>query len=271
MQDVRIGFIGAGNMAQALARGLLRSGRVPAAQLQLSDPDSEKLAAFCSRAGLSAAASNPELCRWANVLFLAVKPQVAVQVLEECAPHLGGQSLIVSIVAGLSSATLAGPLSPPVRIVRAMPNTPALVGAGATSICSGPNATEQDMALAASLVESVGIAVRVGEAQMDVVTGLSGSGPAYVLTFLEALADGAVRCGLPRDIALRLSVQTVLGAAELAAQSGEHPAVLRDRVTSPGGTTAAGLAALEQGNFRHATASAVVQASARSRELGKNA
>ena len=266
MDDVRIGFIGAGNMAQALARGLVASS-LKASQVRLSDPDSEKVGAFCREVGVQAAKDNQELCTWANVVFLAVKPQVALAVLRDCAPYLG-DSLMISVAAGLPSATLAKPLSSGVRVVRAMPNTPALVGAGATAVCKGHGAQDEDVQLACNLLAAVGSTAVVAESQMDAVTGLSGSGPAYVLTFLEALADGAVRCGLPRDIARALSVQTVLGTAKLVAETGEHTAALRDKVTSPGGTTAAGLAALEEGNLRHTVASAVASATQRSIELG---
>jgi pyrroline-5-carboxylate reductase len=187
--------------------------------------------------------------------------------LSQCKDALGDDALVVSVAAGVRCATLHAAVKPSTRIVRAMPNTPALVGAGATALCAGPGAQPDDLDACRRYFDAVGTTVVVDEAHMDAVTGLSGSGPAYVMLVIEALADGGVRAGLPREVARALATQTVLGSAQLLAASGEHPAELRDRVTSPGGTTAAGLKALEALGARHALSEAVERASLRSREL----
>ncbi len=268
MKDQRIGFVGAGNMAAALLRGLLRAGGVEASQIRVSDVNREKSQGCADQHGVSVATDNQDLAKWSSVLILAVKPQSIAGVLEQCAASIGPQTLVISIAAGVRCATLAAALSAGTRLVRAMPNTPAVVGAGATALCGSPSSTHADVELARSLFEAVGRTVLVDESHMDAVTGLSGSGPAYVMVIIEALADGGVRAGLARDTALLLATQTVLGSAQLLLASGEHPAVLKDRVTSPGGTTSAGLAAIESGRLRHTLAHAVQQATLRARELG---
>ena len=267
MEEQRIGFIGAGNMASALLRGLIRAGRLTPEQIKISDVDRAKRDQCAQSHGVSVAASNGELAAWASVLLLAVKPQSLPSVLAECAPSVPAGALVLSIAAGVRCATIAAAL-PNTRIVRAMPNTPALVGAGATAVCAGPGATSADLELARSLFDAVGRTVLVDETHMDAVTGLSGSGPAYLMLIIEALADGGVRTGLSRETALLLASQTVLGSAQLLLESGEHPAVWKDRVMSPGGTTAAGLAALEAGRLRSTLADAVEHATRRARELG---
>ncbi|MEX0716428.1 MAG: pyrroline-5-carboxylate reductase, partial [Planctomycetaceae bacterium] len=206
----------------------------------------------------------------ADVIVLAVKPQHMAEALSQLAGHLHETQLVVSIAAGVPIATIAQSLGENVRIVRVMPNTPALVGAGASAFALGGAATADDAELAERLFATVGIAVRVPEDLLDAVTGLSGSGPAYVYQAIEALSDGGVRVGLPRDVATKLAAQTVLGAARMVLDTGEHPAALKDAVTSPGGTTIAGLHALEQGGLRKCLIDAVVAATARSRELGQS-
>jgi pyrroline-5-carboxylate reductase len=268
MQEQRIGFIGAGNMAGALLRGLLRAGRVTPGQVAFTEIDPDRRERYAQTHGVRAAASNAELAEWASLLILAVKPQSLPAVLGECAARLNPRALVLSIAAGVRTATLAQALPVGTRVVRAMPNTPALVGAGATALCAGPGATAADLALAGSLFDAVGRTVQVEEHQMDVVTGLSGSGPAYVMLVIEALADGGVAAGLSRDTAILLATQTVLGSAQLLLESGDHPAVWKDRVTSPGGTTARGLEALEAGRLRSTVARAVKWATLRARELG---
>jgi pyrroline-5-carboxylate reductase len=268
MSNDRIGFIGAGNMASALLRGWLQAQRVTPEQIRISDVDRARREACAQSHGVLVAASNPELCAWASVVVLAVKPQSLAGVLRECATSLRPDALVISIAAGMRTSTIDAGLGNRTRIVRAMPNTPALAGAGATALCAGPRATPADLDFVRSLFDAVGRSVVVDETQMDVVTGLSGSGPAYVMLVIESLADGAVAEGMSRDTALLLATQTVLGSAQLLIESGEHPAIWKDRVTSPGGTTAAGLAALESGRLRHALARAVRHATRRARELG---
>ena len=268
MQDHRIGFLGAGNMALALLRGLIRAGRVTPAQIKISDLDGLKRDDIAAKHGVSVAHHNQELAQWSSVLVLAVKPQSLPAALGECSGALNDQALVISVAAGVRCSTLASLLPAGARLIRAMPNTPALVGAGATALSASPTATAKDMELARSLFDAVGRTVLVDETHMDAVTGLSGSGPAYVMLVIEALADGGVRAGLTRETALLLATQTVLGSAQLLLDSGDHPAQWKDRVTSPGGTTSAGLEALESGRVRHTLARAVQQATRRARELG---
>lgn len=268
MEQHRIGFVGAGNMAMALLRGLIRGGRAVPAQIRVSDVDPVKSQEAATSHGVGVAGNNRDLAQWSTVLILAVKPQALPAVLDECGAALTDQSLVISVAAGIRSASLAAALPSGTRLIRAMPNTPALVGAGITALSTTLTATAADMALARSLFDAVGRTVVVAETHMDAVTGLSGSGPAYVMVIIEALADGGVRAGLSRDTALLLATQTVLGSAQLLLDSGDHPAEWKDRVTSPGGTTSAGLEALERGRLRYTLAHAVQQATERARELG---
>jgi pyrroline-5-carboxylate reductase len=263
----RIGFIGGGNMAEALLKGLL-SGTFPAGQLLVAEPDDTRRRLLESRYGIQVVTENLAVIKACELVVLAVKPQVAEEVLTGIAAAFSSEKLLISILAGVSTAVLESYFDGSPRIVRAMPNTPALVGAGATALCAGQYTEIDDILTARHLFESTGTVHVVSEAQMDAVTGLSGSGPAYVYTMIEALADGGVQEGLPRDTALALAVQTLLGAARLVKESGEHPAVLRDRVCSPGGTTIAGVKALEEGGLRATLMEAVSRASRRSRELG---
>src|SRR5690606_30816201 len=215
-----------------------------------------------------AEASNAELVAWADCVVLAVKPQVVNAALSGCAAYFGTTKLLISLCAGTTTAAIEQLLGTTARVVRAMPNTPALVGEGATAVAPGSSATDADMTYAQHLFASAGTCVRVPEAYMDAVTGLSGSGPAFVMLVIEAMADGGVRAGLPRNIALQLATQTVLGAAKLVRETGEHPGVLKDRVTSPAGTTIEGVSVLERGGLRGVVADAVVAAARRATELG---
>jgi pyrroline-5-carboxylate reductase len=269
MKTTRIGFLGAGNMAGALISGLLASKVVESAQISVSDPRQSRLSELATEHGLQTAASNRELTTWANVVVVSVKPGVVAQVLEDCAPLFGSTHLVVSIAAGVPIRAIEAKLPAGVRVVRAMPNTPAIARAGATAISGGTSASASDLDLAKTLFDAVGKTVVLEETHLDAVTGLSGSGPAYVMLLIEALADGGVKVGLPRDVALLLATQTVYGSAKLLLETGEHPARLKDMVTSPGGTTIAGLAALERAGVRSAFLTAVEDATRRSAELGK--
>ncbi|MCC6527237.1 MAG: pyrroline-5-carboxylate reductase [Polyangiaceae bacterium] len=280
----RIGLVGGGNLGEALIRGLLESGAVPPGALTASDPSQARRAHLASRYGIAVSDDNGALARGADVLVLAVKPQVMAVALAELAPAFRSETLVVSVAAGVRIATLEAGLAagarpapaggaptdvpPVVRVVRAMPNAAALALAAATALAPGGAATAADLALARALFDAVGRTVVVPEGAIDAVTGLSGSGPAYVMLVIEALADGGVCAGLPRDVALGLAAQTVLGAAKLQLDTNEHPAVWKDRVTSPGGTTAAGLVELESGGVRGAFIRAVGAATARARALG---
>lgn len=264
-----IAFIGAGNMAGALIRGLTGTGTVPADRIIAADPDQARLSSLETELEIGVTTDNAEAVQDATVIVLATKPQVFGQVLPGLAAALGEGKLIISIAAGISTRMIERAFAPGTRVVRTMPNTPALVGAGATAIAAGSHATDDDMELAETLFRSVGISVQVPEEQIDAVTGLSGSGPAYVFALIEALRDAGTREGLPEETALRLASQTVFGAARLLLDENEEPEVLRDRVTSPGGTTRAGLDALEAGGFSDAILGAVRAATRRSVELGK--
>jgi len=268
MLERRIGFIGAGQMATALAQGFVRAGLVTADGLLASDPVVGARERFGRETGAKAISNNIDVAASADVLFLAVKPQQMAEVLAELRECIPSKTLIVSIAAGVRLSVLADGLGPNVRLARVMPNTPCLVGQGACGYSLGEHATPNDEQLVEQLLGAVGKAFRVEEKLLDAVTGLSGSGPAFVYMIIEALSDGGVRMGLPRNVALALAAQTVFGAAQMVLQSAEHPAVLRDRVTSPGGTTIAGLQVLEEGGLRAALMAAVEAATCRSIELG---
>jgi len=268
--SARIGFIGAGRMATALARGLVQSGFATAGQIVASDVEAAARAAFEKEACGKVLPDNAAIAAQANVLVLAVKPQSMRSVLEELRPLLKPSHLVISIAAGVTLSTLSSLLGENVRLVRVMPNTPCLVGEGASGFSLGRAAAPDDAALTQSLLGTVGLAVQVPESLLDAVTGLSGSGPAYGFQIVEALSDGGVAAGLPRDIATRLAAQTLLGAAQMVLTTGQHPGALKDAVASPGGTTIAGLHELERGGLRGTLINAVVAATRRSQELGRS-
>lgn len=268
MSSISIGFIGGGNMAEALIKGLRRS-RFADADIVVGEPNPTRQTVLEKTYGVRLATENAEVVRSCDLLLLAVKPQISETVLTGIADAFSEDKLLISILAGTATLSIESFLGNAPRVVRAMPNTPALIGVGATALCSGRHATDADLKTARELFETVGTVQVVGEGLMDAVTGLSGSGPAYVFTVIEALADGGVQEGLPRDVALALATQTVLGAARMVQETGEHPAVLRDRVCSPGGTTIAAVKALEERGARAALMEAVSRATQRSRELGK--
>jgi pyrroline-5-carboxylate reductase len=262
MIERRIGFVGAGVMAEALARGLVGSGTASAAQLHASDPSAARRDVFRDIGAGGVFEDNAELVRACDVVVLAVKPYIVPRAAAGIASAVSEKHLIVSIAAGVTLAALEEALGT-ARLVRVMPNTPALVGAGASAYCVGADATEEDTGLVDELLSSVGTCCCVAEGWMDAVTGLSGSGPAYVYMVIEALSDGGVRMGLPRDTATELAAQTVLGAAKMVLETGEHPALLRDRVTTPGGTTVEGIHVLEGAGVRRAFMDAVEAATAK--------
>ena len=260
-----IGFIGAGRMATALASGLIQNSLNPG-NVFACDPSEDARSAF-SELGANVFENSADVIKNVEVIVLAVKPQYMASVLETARPHITPQHLVVSIAAGIQIRKLAGGLGTE-RIVRVMPNTPCLQLVGASGYAPGDAATAEDVTLVDQIMSSVGITARVSETQLDAVTGLSGSGPAYVYEFIEAMSDGGVLAGLPRDLATKLAAQTVLGAATMVL-AGEHPAVCKDAVASPGGTTIAGLHELELGGMRGLVMSAVKAATARSKELGE--
>lgn len=256
-------------MGSALTLGAIKKGVFESHQVLAYDPVPETIAALGD--GISAAGSLEEAIQGSNILLLCVKPYQVSEILAKIPKLIESPEklLVISIAAGVKIETMERSCNYEARIVRTMPNTPALVGEGAAAFTLGKNATGADADFTAKLLGSIGIVYEVKESLLDTVTGLSGSGPAYVYTFIEALADGALLEGLPRDQALALATQTVLGAARMVANSGEHPSVLRDRVTSPGGTTIAGLAALEEGAFRSSAINAVKAATEKARDLGR--
>ena len=266
---IRIGFLGAGQMATALAKGWATAGLLDLTHSLASDPYPAAREKFQATTGIRATNSNAEVIAAADVLVLAVKPQMMNAVLPEAAATISAKHLVVSIAAGITLKQLAEWIGSDTRLVRVMPNTPCLVGASATGYSVGPKATAADGELVGKLFRSVGNAFAVPENLLDAVTGLSGSGPAYVYVMIEALADGGVRVGLPRDIALSLAAQTVFGAAKMVLETGSHPAALKDAVASPGGTTIAGLHALERAGFRAGLMDAVEAAAKRATELGQ--
>jgi len=262
------GFSGGGNMGEALIKGLLQSGRAKPANIYVFDPATYRTEHLQKTYGVTPVGNNQALVNRAGVIVLAVKPQNVDEVLKEIGAGLKEDQLVISIAAGVTLARIQGAIAAQVPVIRVMPNTPALVLSGAAALAKGKYTTAEHMTLARNMFESVGLVVEVEEKYMDVVTGLSGSGPAYIFVLLEALTDGAVRLGLPRDQAKLLAAQTILGAAKLALETGDHPGRLKDMVTSPGGTTAAGLYVLERGGFRGLVMEAVAAATLRCQELG---
>jgi len=264
-----IGFLGAGKMATALAKGFVRAKLAGPDQIIASDLLETARAAFGKEVGAKTTAWNPEVAKFARVLVLAVKPDQTAAVLTEIREHFTPKHLLISIAAGVPIAKLEAALGANARIVRVMPNTPALVGACASAFTLGKAALPEDADLAQKLFSAVGVAFQVKESLLDAVTGLSGSGPAYVYQFIEALSDGGVAAGLPRDVATKLAAQTVLGAAKMVLETGLHPGALKDMVTSPGGTTIEGLHELEKGKLRGVVMNAVRAATEKSKKLGQ--
>jgi pyrroline-5-carboxylate reductase len=264
-----IGFLGAGKMATALAKGFVRAELVVPREIIASDPFDTARKIFANELGAKAVASNVEVAKFANILILATKPDQVGAALAEISGAFTKNHLLISIAAGVMLAKLENNLPAGARVIRVMPNTPALVGEGAAGFALGKNATAADGDLAKKLLSAVGVAFQVKESLLDAVTGLSGSGPAYVYQFIEALSDGGSAAGLPRDIATKLAAQTVLGAAKMVLETGQHPGTLKDQVTSSGGTTIEGLHELEKGKFSATIMSAVRAATEKSKKLGQ--
>lgn len=266
---LKIGFLGAGKMASALAKGFVAAKIVAPAQLIASDVMEPARVGFAKDVEAQVTGSNADVARFANVLILAVKPDQVGSVLSEITPFIKPAHLLVSIAAGVTLDKMESALPLRARVVRVMPNTPALVGAAACGYALGSAATAADAELVQKLLSAVGVAFAVKESLLDAVTGLSGSGPAYIFTIIEALSDGGVAAGLPRDIATRLAAQTLLGSAKLVLETGLHPGALKDMVTSPGGTTIEGIHELEKAGVRGALINAVRAAAEKSKRLGQ--
>jgi pyrroline-5-carboxylate reductase len=265
-----LGFIGAGNMGEAMIKGVLDAGLLPPGGVVAFDVRAERGAELAARFGVTAAPNIEALLAACDTVVVAVKPQVAPAVLRELPPEAANGRLFVSIAAGVPLASLLAELGHECAVVRAMPNTPAMAGMAATGIFCSPRVTAEQKAVARSIFASFGVVVElVKEELLDAVTAVSGSGPAYVFLFIEALADAGVRAGLGRDEAVKLASATVEGAARMVRETGRHPGSLKDMVMSPGGTTAAAVAALEAGAFRGVVMSAVEAAFRRCVELSK--
>jgi pyrroline-5-carboxylate reductase len=265
----KIGVIGAGKIGSAIARGVIRAGLAAKENVMASDVAEPLRQAAAQELGIRVSADNGELCDFADIVILAVKPQMVDPVAREIAKKLGTKKLLVSVAAGVPLARIEAGLAQGARVVRVMPNIPCVVGAGAAGYAGGAHATAADLEKVGAILNSFGIGMVVEEKYLDAVTGLSGSGPAYVFLFMEALADGGVQVGLARDVALKLAMQTVYGAAKMALEGKKHLGELKDEVTSPGGTTIAGLYAMEQKGFHGIVMDAVIHATRRSQELGR--
>lgn len=270
MAELKLGFLGAGKMAGALAKGFIKAGLATADRIVASDPVPQARSHFSTETGAKSVDTNGDVVRFSTLLVLAVKPDQVGSVLGEIRPHFTGEHTLISIAAGVTLSRLEAGLPEQARVVRVMPNTPALMGASATGFALGKHARAADAELTQKLFSSVGIVYEVKEGLLDAITGLSGSGPAYVFLVIEALSDGGVAAGLPRETATRLAAQTVLGSAKMVLESGLHPSVLRDMVTSPGGTTIEGLHELERAGVRGAFISAVRAATDKSKRLGQS-
>lgn len=269
LQAQKFAFLGAGNMAEALVSGILKARLAPPANISATDIFTSRLEHFQRTFQIRVGSDNAEETKRADVIILCVKPQVMDMVLSEIKGELSQEQLLISVAAGYPLNRIQHHIGDNVSLVRAMPNTPAVIQEGVTALAGNSGLSPHHLQLAQTIFESVGKVVIVEESLMDAVTGLSGSGPAYVYLVIEALTDGGVRVGLPRAVAGILAAQTVLGAARMVLETGEHPASLKDRVTSPGGTTIAGLQQLEVGRLRATFMKAVEAATNRSRELGQ--
>jgi pyrroline-5-carboxylate reductase len=266
--SLAIAVIGGGKMGAALVKGVVRTGVTVAKRIWVAEPADAARNALAKETGVNVTADNAAAAKNARVVILAVKPDTVPAALAQIKPVFAKDHLLLSIAAGVTLLKLESSLPAGARIIRAMPNTPALVGCGAAAFALGPTATAADAALAQKILGSVGLAFQLPEKLLDAVTGLSGSGPAYIYMVIESLSDGGVAMGLPRDVATKLAAQTVLGAAKMVLETGLHPGVLKDHVTSPGGTTIEGIHALEAGSLRATFMRAVKAATEKSKFLG---
>ena len=269
MLKERIGFIGGGKMAEALAKGIINASLSSVDKIIASDVDKKRCQILEKDTGIKTTQENKKVTSESDIIILAVKPNIIGSILKELKNDITPKHLVVSIAAGIPLDFIESALNKGCRVVRVMPNTPCLVGETAAGYALGKAATQDDGELVGEILNAVGKSYLLEEKHLDAVTGLSGSGPAFVYTVIEALSDGGVKMGLPRDISTKLAAQTVLGSAKMVLESGMHTGELRDFVTSPGGTTIAGLHALEKGSIRNALINAVETATKKSKRLGK--
>jgi pyrroline-5-carboxylate reductase len=269
LKNQTIAVVGAGHMAGAMIGGMVRSKLVPAKSIVATRRSPEALAELQKKWGVRTTTDNKKAVAEADIVILAVKPQMAKKVLLELAGTIRAEQLVISVMAGITTASIAKSLRVDCPIVRAMPNTPCLVDAGATAIAAGAHASEKDLERAESVFKSVGLVVALPESALDAVTGLSGSGPVYIYMVIEAMIDGGVKMGIPRAVAAKLAAQTVYGAAKLVLETGKHPAVLKDEVTTPGGTAITAIHVLESKGLRSVLIDGVEAATKRSQELSR--
>ncbi|HWG89385.1 MAG TPA: pyrroline-5-carboxylate reductase [Candidatus Thermoplasmatota archaeon] len=269
METKKIAVIGTGNMGAALLRGMLKAHWAKPENLLATHPRESRRAELAQELGIRVSGSNLEGAQFADILVLGIKPQILKKVLTEIAPVITPRTLVVSIAAGVSTKSMEDVLRPGVPVIRSMPNLGVTVGLGATAFCRGQGAREEHAASAKAIFEAVGMAIEVDEYQMDAVTGLSGTGPMYIFQILEGLADAGVKVGLSRHVATQLAMHTVLGSAKMAVETGKHPAMLKDMVTSPGGTAITALHSMERNGLRALLIDAVEAATKRSKELGE--
>jgi pyrroline-5-carboxylate reductase len=267
LKGKKIAIIGGGKMGSIIAQGLIAQKIVSAKDIVVADIDTARLAFLRSSMKLRVSNNNEKTVKGADIIILAVKPQNMAATLQEISTAVNKSKIVISIAAGITTKFIEKFFTKGVRVIRVMPNTPALIGEGATAVAKGSCAKKSDVKLAHTIFNAVGLSVEVEEVLIDAVTGLSGSGPAYCFLIIEALIDAGEQMGLPRDLAAKLAMQTMLGAARLCIHSDKQPAQLREMVTSPGGTTVAGLKALEEGKIRATIISAVAAATKRSKEL----
>ena len=269
MLKERIGFIGGGKMAEALAKGIINASLSSVDKIIASDVDKKRCQILEKDTGIKTTQENKKVTSESDIIILAVKPNIIGSILKELKNDITPKHLVVSIAAGIPLDFIESALNKGCRVIRVMPNTPCLVGETAAGYALGKAATRDDGKLVGEILNAVGKSYLLEEKHLDAVTGLSGSGPAFVYTVIEALSDGGVKMGLPRDISTKLAAQTVLGSAKMVLETGMHPGELRDFVTSPGGTTIAGLHALEKGSIRNALIDAVETATKKSKKLGR--
>ena len=269
MLKEKIGFIGGGKMGEALINGILRAGLSSSDKIMVSDVDKKRLQILEKEAGIKTTQDNKKITSDSDIIILAVKPNMMGSVLDELNSEITSKHLIISIAAGIPLSFIESSLNKGCRAIRVMPNTPCLVGETAAGYALGKKATRNDGKLVGQILDAVGKSFLLEEKYLDAVTGLSGSGPAFIYVVIEALADGGVKMGLPRDVAITLAAQTAFGAAKMVLESGTHIGQLRDSVTSPGGTTIEGLHALEKGGIRNTLIDAVETATKKSKSLGK--
>jgi len=273
LKNKKIGFIGGGNMAEAIIKGLLSSSIIKASNIFVSEPNNKRQNFLTSEYKIKVLKSNVDLAKKSDVLIAAVKPQIMWEVLSGIADNVDSKKLVISVAAGYPVSQIEKALKQGKKkklcVVRTMPNTPSVVLEGVTAITAGKSVSKSDLKISHEIFQAVGRTVEVPEEQIDAVTGLSGSGPAYIFMIIEALSDAGVKMGLSRDVANELTIQTVLGSALLVRETGTTPGELKNRVTSPGGTTIAGLHALEKGSLRATLMNAVEKATLRSKELAK--